>query len=167
MKCRPCDPGRRPVVAMPDVSVSGMFSKTQVESSKFAENPRQQRRRRNRTERETVTNQKSRGSSATSKRPLEEFDSYAAHHPPRPVAPPTRWRSTSWPARWTMASGSAQRSRRVAPPLTKADCSTTMTSLHAWIGDIAADAGPLDHGRGRRSRTDAHQRCAHRAGSRL
>jgi hypothetical protein len=42
-------------------------------------------------------------------------------------------------------------SKRVAPPRVKAGCSTTMMSLLVGIGDIAADAHPLDDGRRRRS----------------
>jgi predicted transcriptional regulator len=42
---------------------------------------------------------------------------------------------------------------RAVFPLAKAGCSTTTKSPLAWASAIAADARPLDHGRGRRSRT--------------
>src|SRR5258708_7814077 len=67
--------------------------------------------------------------------------------PPELEAKRTRWRSTCWPARSTMTSGSAARLRRVAPPHGKAGCSSTTTSWLAWTGAIAADARLLDDGR--------------------
>jgi hypothetical protein len=78
---------------------------------------------------------------------------------PKLGAPPAKWRSTCWPARWTTTSGSVQKLRRGALPHAKASCSTTMTSLLEWIGAIAADARPLDDRRRRRSRTDLRLHC--------
>jgi hypothetical protein len=53
---------------------------------------------------------------------------------------------------------------KAAPPPVRAGCSSTMTSLLAWIGAIAGDARPLDDGRHRRSRGDLRLCCPRATG---